>query len=248
MVTIDSPSEQHSARIEGSDFSRARLHGPDFENSVVTDGWFINADFSGDVEGMLVNGVEIRPLIEAELDRRSPGRALLRATDPNGIGEAWTMLDAMWTTTISRARTLPEPLLYERVNEEWSFVETLRHLIMATDCWHGRMIQGDPHSYHPWGLAGPFLSEPESLGLDIAAKPSLDEVLVVRQGRFADVGGTITSLTETELERVCQPPLSPGHPNQPRSVLHCLHVILNEEWEHNRYANRDLDLLDKGLQ
>ena len=26
-------------------------------------------------------------------------------------------------------------------------------------------------------------------------------------------------------------------------MLECLHVILDEEWEHNRYANRDLDVL-----
>jgi hypothetical protein len=27
-------------------------------------------------------------------------------------------------------------------------------------------------------------------------------------------------------------------------VLECLHVILNEEWEHNRYAVRDLESLE----
>jgi hypothetical protein len=247
-MTEESPKEMVTTRVEDSDFSGARFHGPNFENTIVTDGWFVNADFSGDVEGLRINGVEVHPLIEAELDRRSPKRKLLRATDPKEIGEAWEMLDEMWTVTIARARTLPEPLLYERVNEEWSFVETLRHMIMATDCWHGRMIQGVPHSYHRWGLAGPFLSEPERLGLDVAATPSLDEVLVVRQQRFNDVGATIASLTQTELERVCQPPSTPGHPNAPRTVLHCLHVILNEEWEHNRYASRDLEILDQRRQ
>jgi hypothetical protein len=247
-VTTENPRETGSARIEGSDFSGARLHGPDFENTVVTDGWFVNADFSGDVDGMLVNGIEIHPLIEAELDRRSPGRALLRSLHPNEMGEAWAMLDAMWEATLTRARTLPEAMLYERVNDEWSFVETLRHLIMASDCWHGRMIKGDPHSYHRWGLVGTFLSEPERLGLDVSTTPSLDEVLVVRQQRFNEVGTTISSLTEAEMQRVCQPPTTPGHPNEPRTVLRCLHVILNEEWEHNRYANRDLDILTRRVQ
>jgi len=27
------------------------------------------------------------------------------------------------------------------------------------------------------------------------------------------------------------------------SVKACIHVVLGEEWEHNRYANRDLDVL-----
>jgi hypothetical protein len=26
-------------------------------------------------------------------------------------------------------------------------------------------------------------------------------------------------------------------------VLGCVHVVLGEEWAHNRYANRDLDIL-----
>jgi DinB superfamily/Pentapeptide repeats (9 copies) len=247
-MTIENPPEPIAARVEDPDFSGVRFHGPNFENSVVTDGWFVNADFSGDVEGLRINGVEVHPLIEAELNRRSPERVLLRATDPKALAKTWTMLDAMWKTSISRARSLPEPWLYERVNEEWSFVETLRHMIMATDCWHGRMIRGEPHPYHRWGLAGSFLTEPESLGLDVTATPSLDEVLVVRQEHFDDVGTTISSLTDAELERMCQPPSTPGHPNQPRTVLNCLHVILNEEWEHNGYVNRDLEILAERLK
>jgi hypothetical protein len=230
-------------RIEGSDFSGARLHGPDFENAVITDGWFVNADISGDVRGLRVNGVEVLPFIEAELDRRSPGRVLLRSTDPKNLEEAWTLVQSKWTATVARARELPAPWLHERVNEEWSFVETLRHLIMATDCWHGRMIMGDPHSYHPWGLAGPFLSDPASLGLDLTATPTLDQVLTVREGRIEQVAATFSSLQAIDLERLCIPPSTPGHPQVPRTVLHCLHVILDEEWEHNRYAERDLDIL-----
>ena len=28
------------------------------------------------------------------------------------------------------------------------------------------------------------------------------------------------------------------------SVMGCLHVVLSEEWEHDRYANRDLERLE----
>ncbi len=242
-MTSERPGDATAPRVEGSDFSGARLHGPDFENAIITDGWFVNADFSGDVRGLRINGVEVLPFIEAELDRRSPGRVLLRSTDPAHLADAWALVEAKWVATVRRARELPEPSLHERVNEEWSFVETLRHLIMATDCWHGRMIKGEPHPYHPWGLAGPFLSDPASLGIDLTATPSLDEVLVVRQSRTADVAATFASLSQVDLERMCEPPPTPGHPQQPRTVMHCLHVVLDEEWEHNRYAERDLDLL-----
>lgn len=40
------------------------------------------------------------------------------------------------------------------------------------------------------------------------------------------------------------PPAAPGHPTRERTVLACLHVILNEEWEQHRYAKRDLEALE----
>jgi hypothetical protein len=38
-------------------------------------------------------------------------------------------------------------------------------------------------------------------------------------------------------------PHDPGHSETVRS---CLHVILSEEWEHLRYAIRDLDAIEDG--
>jgi hypothetical protein len=191
-----------------------------------------------------VNGVEVAPLVEAELDRRFPERVKLRAGDPEGLADAWAMIEDVWSTTVARARTLPEELLFERVDGEWSFVETLRHLVFATDGWLFRMVRQDPHPYHPWGLAPSFLTDPASLGIDPEAGPSLDEVLAVRRGRMDAVKETIAALTREELERICVPPEAPGHPMEAHSVLSCLHVILDEEWEHSRYANRDLDRLE----
>src|SRR3954447_7893282 len=160
------------------------------------------------------------------------------------MAEAWDMLEDIWDGTVIRARTLPPPSLFERVDDEWSFVETLRHLILATDIWLRRMIKGMERPYHPWGLAGSWLSDPTTWGLDPAARPSVDEVLDVRQQRMREVRETIAALTPQELDRVCDPPASPGHPNTPHSVRGCLQVILDEEWEHHRYAVRDLEQLE----
>jgi len=191
-----------------------------------------------------VNGVEIAPLVEAELDRRFPERVKLRAVDPQGLAEAWAIIEEVWRRTVERARTLPEESLFERVDGEWSFVETLRHLVFATDAWLLRMVRQAPRPYHPWGLAGPSLTDPAGLGLDPEASLSLDAVLVVRCERMDAVKETIGALTPEELQRICVPPDAPGHPSAAHSVLTCLHVILNEEWEHSRYANRDLDTLE----
>jgi DinB superfamily len=232
------------ARLEDIDLSHSRLHAPNFEGAKITDGWFYNADISGDLEGLRLNGVEVAPLVMAELDRLFPERAKLRAEDPAGLAEAWAMIEDLWQATTARARKLPEPMRYERVDDEWSFVETLRHLILATDCWLRRMVKGMDRPYHPWGLAGSWLTDPASWGIDPKASPSLEEVLEQRRERMDEVGQTIGAVTTEELERVCVPPDSPGHPNRQHTVRACLHVILNEEWEHNCYAKRDLDILD----
>jgi hypothetical protein len=243
-VGYDKGPSLPGARLEDADFSAARLHAPNFAGAKITDGWFVGADISGDFEGVRMNGVEVEPLITAELDRRFPDRVKLRATDPAGLAEAWAMIEEMWRATVAHARSLPPPLLVERVDDEWSFVETLRHLIAASDCWLRRMVKGEERPYHPWGLTGSWLPDPTVWGLDPTADPDLDEVLAVRRERMDEVRQTIEAATSAELDRVCFPPASPGHPQQPHTVVKCLHVILSEEWEHHQYAVRDLDTLE----
>ncbi len=231
-------------RLDEVDFTDARLHGVNLQGARFTDAWGRDTEISGVFESLVVNGVDVVPLVEAELDRRYPERLLLRSRDPIGITEAWALAEEVWATTLVRARALPEPAWYERVDGEWSFTETLRHLTHATDCWLGRMVRGDAQPFHPWGVAGAFLRDPASIGLDYTANPSLDEVLKVRTGRQEMVRETIATLTPEELERMCEPPKDGKHPQGPHTVGQCLRVILNEEWEHARYANRDLAILE----
>ena len=40
---------------------------------------------------------------------------------------------------------------------------------------------------------------------------------------------------------------NPWAPDHEESTLSCLHVILEEEWEHHRYAVRDLDAIEANL-
>jgi hypothetical protein len=235
------------SRVEDLDLSGVRLHGANLGGARLTDSSLIGADISGDIEGLVVNGVEIEPLVRAELERREPARTKLRATDVLGLQEAWSVLEQAWAETTERAFGLPEVLQRQRVEDEWSFVETLRHLIFATDCWLSRAIQLDPEPYHPWGLpwsgAGPAFAE--ALGLDLSVSPTLEQVLPVRLDRQRSVREALGKLTDERLIEVRTAPATPGHPTGARSVLHCLHVLLNEEWEHHRYAVRDLDILER---
>jgi hypothetical protein len=66
-------------------------------------------------------------------------------------------------------------------------------------------------------------------------------VLEVRFGRVAMVRDYLATVTPEILagERA-----NPRSPEYQESVLSCLHVILEEEWEHHRYSARDLDAID----
>ncbi len=77
------------------------------------------------------------------------------------------------------------------------------------------------------------------------SRPSLDQVLALRADRMATVRQVLADLTEDQLAGMTQPVIEPGYP-EPESfpVRRCLLAILNEEWEHRLYAERDLDVLE----
>jgi DinB family protein/pentapeptide repeat protein len=236
------------SRADDLDLSGVHLHGANLEGAKLTDAYLCGADISGDIEGVRINGVEIAPLVQAERDRLFPELVELRASDVEGLRRAWSMLESLWAGTTERAACLPEDLQLRRVDGEWSFVETLRHLVFATDCWLTRAIHLARRPYHPWGLAWTGVA-PEwarEVGLDTSATPSLAEVVPVREDHQRAVRVTLEKLTDGELSELRTPPDEPGHPNGEHSVLQCLHVLLNEEWEHHRYAQRDLQVLDPG--
>jgi hypothetical protein len=87
-----------------------------------------DVDIYGEIVNLTINGVDIGPLVNAELDRRYPGRAKIRPTDPAGFREAWDVVERPWAETVGRGRRLDPGLLHESVDGEWLFTETLRHL------------------------------------------------------------------------------------------------------------------------
>ena len=168
-------------------------------------------------------------------------------TTPDGYRDGWKLLQAMWAQTVERARTLPPETLRTRVNGEWSFLETLRHLVFASDCWIRRPILGMTDAYWPKGVAHDEAKNEDGIdvsewGVDLTADPDLDEVLEARAVRQAQVTDVMATLTETDLVRICTP-RSPGHPAWPVTLKHCLDVVLSEEWMHHTYAIRDLAVL-----
>jgi hypothetical protein len=199
---------------------------------------------NGEFQNLVLNGVDVAPLVEAELDRRDPDRVKMRPTDPPGFREAWDTVERLWAGTVDRARGLDPALLHESVDGEWSFVETLRHLAFATDAWVRRGILGDPAPWNPLDLPWDEMSETPGVPRDRDVRPSLDDVLALRGDRMASVRAVVDGLTDESLDAVSEPIDAPGWPPPvPLEVRHCLLVVLNEEYHHRLYAERDLDAL-----
>ena len=139
---------------------------------------------------------------------------------------------------------MPPELLHERVDPEWSFIETLRHLLFATDAWVNRAILGQPSPWHPLDLPHDEMPAEPSIPRDRDARPPLDEVLALRADRMATVRQVLAGLTDEKLAGMTEPVTEPGYP-EPESfpVRRCLQAILSEEWEHRLYAERDFDML-----
>jgi hypothetical protein len=226
----------HSVRLNGATFEQVDLTGVRIRSSLVKD-----VTVAGDIENLMVNGIDVVPLVEAELDRRHPERLKLRPTDADGFREAWPIIEALWAETVERARALHPPLLHERVDGEWSFIETLRHLVFATDSWIRRAILGDPSPWHALALPWDEMPDVDGVPRDRDARPSLDEVLALRSERMSTMATVVVDLTDEQLASMTTPVAGAGWP-PPVSfpVREVLMIIVNEEWWHRQFAERDL--------
>jgi hypothetical protein len=233
------------AQLRAVDLTGAQFRDVDLTGAMMRGVELTGADIYGEIENVTVNGVDIGPLVNAELNRRYPDRAKMRPADPAGFREAWDILERLWGQTVERARRLPPELLHESVDGEWSFTETLRHLAFATDAWIRRAILGDPSPWDPLDLPWDGMPDTPGVPRDRAARPPLDEVLELRRDRMSSVRQVIEGLTGESLNGHTKPVEGPGWP-RPRSypVREVLLIILNEEWEHRLYAERDLNALE----
>lgn len=249
MATFTRSDDLHGAEFLGANLSRARFVRSDLSGVVMrgvdAQGADIDAPWLFDAGGfLLVNGVDVVPFVEAELNRRFPGRADRRSGDPDGLRTAWAALEGTWASTLERVAGMPAGTVDISVRGEWSFAQTLRHLVLATDMWLGRAILGIEQPFHRLGLADAgTVNDGLDTSLFAKAKPSYADVIGARAGRVAMVRDFVAAVTPGELAATRNNPHEPDHQ---KTVLSCLHVILEEEWEHHRYAVRDLDIIEAG--
>ncbi len=229
--------------FEGQDLSKAVFWGVDLTSATMRDVnltgvrmknvWLVNVDIDGLVDGLVVNGVDVTAYVN-EHDPWYPLRGMLRPTDVTGLRAALAALEAAWAETIDRARAGTEARLHESVDGEWSFVQTQQHLVFCVDKWFGAPLLGRT-TFHSIGLPNQGSREFGWSGLDLDARPNLDEVLAVRDEQAGQLHAYVDGISVDEFTREVE-----VLENGTVPLIECLHTVFEESFEHHRYAVRDL--------
>ncbi len=139
--------------------------------------------------------------------------------------------------TMLRATSFCDEERHRSVNDEWSTVDSLRHVVLIVDLWLSKIILGEQDPFHPMALPPTFMP-PKLPGssIDPDARPTFDEACDVVGSRLATVRTYIDTLTPADLER----PVN-AHA---KTVGGALDVLLGEMTAHNHFINRDLDIIE----
>lgn len=220
----------------GADLSRAQFRDVDLTGASISHAWLVDVTVDALVRNLVVNGVDVTAYVN-ERDPWYPLRSMLRPATAADALTAWATLEAEWATAIGRALALPEAAAHESVNGEFSFVDSLRHLVFAMDKWFTSPVLGRP--LHPVGLPNKGSLDFPFPGLELGLTPTLAEALAVRADRSARFGEFLQSVTPADFERSIE-----VLENGPHSLLDCLFTVFEEEFWHLRYVSRDLALLE----
>jgi hypothetical protein len=241
--------EHRHQDLSGSVFEDVDLTGTQFSNVLLRDvtvrgAWAERLELNGDFDELVYNGIDVVPLWRAELARRHPEFALLSPEDADGYRQVWPLLEDLWASCVDRARRLPEDRLHERVDGEWSFVETLRHLLFLHDAWLRRAVLGEATPYDALDLPHDEMPDLDGVPNDPDARPGLDHVLGLLEERRAITRSFFAGLSDEALAGDTTV-TGPGYPEAGGyAVQRCLRAVVAEEWWHHRFAERDLTLLE----
>jgi hypothetical protein len=231
--------------FEAATFVKASFKGAAFRSCDVSGVTMRSVDVDGlDIDShdlffgrLFVNGVDVVPLVEAELNRQFPGRELQKAQTPDTLRQGWVAVQSAWQTTVAGT---PPDRVDAQVDDEWSLAQTLRHLILATDAWLGGAILRIQQPFHD---IGQIFTGAAEMGFDMSIfridPPAYEEILAVRADRQQQVTDFLATATPELLAEERENPWG-GDGDWRPTVGDCVRVILEEEWAHLRYIRRDL--------
>lgn len=156
--------------------------------------------------------------------------------DPDAARASVREVTGLLEATIARASSFTEADRHRRVNDEWSTVESLRHIVFVVDIWLGKLIGGREDPFHPIGLPPHFVPrKPAGSSIDPDADPTFAQVCEVVRGRIQTLAAYADAVTPEELAR----PIG----THAQTVAGGLGVIFDELVFHDGFINRDLDAI-----
>ena len=219
----------------GADLSGARFRDVNLTDVKISHAWLVNVDIDALVDKVVINGVDVTAYVN-DSDPWYPLRAMLRPTDPEGMRAARAALEDVWAKTITRATALPEEMLHQSVNNEWSFVQTLRHLVSR---WtSGSRRRSSEKASTRWGCRTAARSTSRgraSITTSGRLCRELSPCVPIAPTAFA----YLESVATTDFTRPIEVLENGTNPLQ-----ECLYTVFEEEFWHNRYALRDLAQLE----
>lgn len=219
----------------GADLSGATFRDVNLTGTTISHAWVVDVEIDALVENLVINGVDVTAFVN-ERDPWYPLRAMLRPSTPADMKATWAEVEATWAVTHGIATALGEAALHEPVNGEFTFVESMRHLIFATDKWFTAPILGEP--IHPIGLPNRGSFGFPFPGLQLHLTPTLAETMAVRDDRITRVRDFIETVSADDFDRSID-----ILENGPHPLIECLYTVFEEEFWHHRYVRRDLALL-----
>lgn len=219
----------------GVDLQRATFRDVDLTGARISHARLADVVIDAQIDRLFINGVDVTTYIN-ERDVWFALRSQLHPTEPENMREGWQAFLTAWTSAIERAGTLPDEQRHASVNGEWSFVETIRHLVFATDKWFTVPILGG--DFHPIGVPNSGSAKFGWPGIDDCADPTFEDAVAVWQDRSEHL--------RSHLEYIASPALEVEVAvleNGASAVHDCIGVVFEEHFQHLRYATRDLDQL-----
>jgi hypothetical protein len=219
----------------GADLKGTTFRDVDLTGARISHAWFVDVEIDALVDRVVINGVDVTAYVN-EHDAWYPLRAMIRPSTVDDMRAAWQAMEAAWAVAITRARALPDQAIDESVNSEWSFVQTVRHMVMAIDKWFTVPVLGERFS--PIGLPNTGSLDFPFPGIDLTVRPSAGEALSVLADRYAKVRSFIATVDPRDLDRTIE-----VLENGPHPLREGLLTVFEEAFWHLRYASRDLDVL-----
>lgn len=220
----------------GVDLRRSTFRDTDFGGSTFFHVLLKDVSIDGIVERLVVNGVDVTGYVNAH-DRWYPLRTMLEPQSEPEFRAARDTLGAEWARLVDRASGMASHLLLESVDGEWSFRDTLRHLVFVRDKWFSGPVLGRAE-FLSVGLPNSGSRDFGWPGVHLEADPSVADLLAIRRRQDEEMSEWLSACDFSDL-----PPEVDVLENGTVPTVMCLHTVLEEEFEHLRYATRDLSLL-----